>query len=264
MEDFTLDLAKSASQNASDYFQRAKKAKGKLENLSVAYAHTQEKIKNLKEKPQAQVTVRAIAPPKQATEWYSRFQHFLTSRGKLGVAGKSASDNEFLVSKHLNDKDLFFHADIQGATALILKEGVNATDLEKQEAAQFAASYSRAWKQELGSVDVYAVGKDAVSKVSHGEYVPKGGFMIKGGRLWFRNTPLMLGISVDPQLGLIVVPGLMAQNDRERKWVIIVPGTTEKVEMAQQIHKKLLAQETVLAARIEMILPGPSSIIFSK
>jgi len=54
--------------------------------------------------------------------------------------------------------DLFFHADIDGAPVAVMKTGGrNAGDQDLMEAAQFAASYSAAWKFGYGSVDVYCV-----------------------------------------------------------------------------------------------------------
>ena len=252
-----LKIDSTAAQNAAGFFEGSKKARAKRASLDVAYLRMQQKLKDA-EGGRDKISVDVVSRPQpRPKEWFSRFHHFLTTSGKLAVGGKNATDNEFLVSRHLQEGDLFFHADVPGASAVILKGGKDASEKELEQAAQFAACYSRAWKAGTGAVDVYAVGKEAVGRTSQGEYVPKGGFMIRGGRKWFKNTPLMLALFESGGL-LEAVPAAAATDNR--KAVLVVPGETGKPEVAKLILKRLGLQADAAATEIESALPGPCSL----
>ncbi len=234
-----LDPKKSLRENAAAYFERAKKARQKRESLVVAMKEMEAKIAEAEKGAAAE---RAESAPKMIEKsdekkaWFERFHYFTTSGGRLCLAGHDASQNEILVKHHFEENDLFFHADVQGAAATILKDGVNAGDEEKKEAAQFAASYSKAWKGGFSTVDVYAVGRDQVSKSAQsGEYVSKGGFIIRGKREWFKNTELAIAMGVGGDGKPFVVPNLLKQT--LQKQVTINPA--EKKDNAEKALKAL-------------------------
>ena len=116
----------------------------------------------------------------------------------LIIGGKDAKSNEMVVKKPLEPQDLFFHADVTGASATVLKEGTKATIENKKAAACIAAAYSRAWQAGLSTIDVYAVPSAQVKlSAKSGEYLAKGAFVIEGKREWFRNTELALALTVE-------------------------------------------------------------------
>jgi Predicted RNA-binding protein homologous to eukaryotic snRNP len=112
----------------------------------------------------------------------------------LVVSGKNAKQNDELVSKHLKENDLFFHADIYGASTTILKNSNNANEQDIKEAAQWAACFSSAWKRKMSNIDVFYVNKNQVSKHMDGAYVGRGAFVINGKRNWLKNIRLGLRI----------------------------------------------------------------------
>ena len=62
---------------------------------------------------------------------------------------------------------------------------------------EFAASFSRAWRENAGSADVYWVKVDQLSKSGpSGESVPHGAFAVVGKRNWTRNVPLRTAIGI--------------------------------------------------------------------
>lgn len=219
-----LDPKKSAFKNAADYFEAAKKFKRKAAGALKAMAATKAKGIAAKQAPAG----KAKAAKRK---WFEDFHSFATSEGLLVVAGKDAKQNELLVAKHLKENDLFFHADVVGAAATILKDGLHASATSKKEAAQWACCYSRAWKAGSGVADAYCVKKDQVSKYSHGEFVGKGAFMIYGEREWFRNTPLALRASFDGRL--VMEPAL-----KPGKGVVLVPGGIAKEAVAAELKKR--------------------------
>ena len=128
---------------------------------------------------------------RQKREWYEKFNWFVTSGGLLAIGGRSAMQNDEINSKHFSEGDLFFHADIFGASAVVLKGGAQSSDEAQQEAAQFAACYSSAWESGQSYVDVFAAGREQVSKSAKGR-LPTGSFAISGEREWFKAMRLEL------------------------------------------------------------------------
>ncbi|MBI3588469.1 DUF814 domain-containing protein [Candidatus Micrarchaeota archaeon] len=237
----TLDSRKSIHENAAAYFERAKKAREKRAGALVAMEDLRRHIAELermrKIAGQEAVEKTALVRKEAAKrEWFEKFHHFRTSGGLLCIAGKDAKSNEIIVARHLEQGDLFLHADIQGAPATILKGGKAAGAQDRREAAQLAASFSSAWKRGFTAVDVYCVDKSQVSKSAQsGEYVPKGGFIIRGTREWFRSVPLELAVGFDPSGKLAVVPNLL--KGTLAKAVQITPG--EKRKVAEGVVKAL-------------------------
>ena len=122
---------------------------------------------------------------------------------------------------------------------MILKDGANAGREEKEEVAQFAASFSNAWKNANASVDVYAVPRPQVSKHAHGGYIPSGAFAILGEREWFRSTRLGLKIGMDEEKS---VPSILPAVSRRKliSELQLVPSKSgkEKGELAKSLAKR--------------------------
>jgi len=254
-----LDVRKTVWQNATDYFDKAKRARAKAEGARRAIKETEARVEKMRaEDAAAQARAEAEAEAaktrfkvRQIREraWFEKYRFFTTSGGFLVIAGKDAKQNETLVAHHLEDADLFLHADVHGAPATILKEGTKAGEQNLREAVQWAASYSSAWKAGSGACDAYAVRREQVSKYSHGEYVAKGAFVIRGQRQWFKNTELALLIAEENERA-IALPAVHAAAPKNS--VRVKPGATKKSEAAKKIALKLGCD----ANEVEKLLPG--------
>ncbi|MEW6329527.1 MAG: NFACT RNA binding domain-containing protein [Candidatus Micrarchaeota archaeon] len=235
-----LDSRLSARENAARLYEEAKRLRAKAESARRAIEETKKKLAELEKKIEKEKKEKQLAQPrikiKREKEWYEKFHWFFTSDGFLVIAGRDAQQNDFIVSKYFEKDDLFFHADIQGAAATILKNGTRAPSRSLDEAAQFAACFSRAWKNENTSVDVYAVGKEQVSKHAPGGYIAKGGFAISGERKWFRGTPLALIIGTTDS-GIQCIPG-KCDVARFSFHAHLAPGGKEKGDVAKLLAKK--------------------------
>lgn len=253
-----IDPNKSVHENAAVYFEKAKKLKRKLADAEKAVAETKKEIEAAKkraekqkveeEKKKAERTEEALAPKK---EWFRQFRWFFSSEGFLAVGGKSADQNELVVKKYLEPDDLFFHADIRGGSVIILKNGVTASDRTRAEAAQFAASYSNAWKEGYAAIDVYAVRREQVSKTPpSGEYLEKGSFAISGERQWFKGTALALLVGRTAS-GVEVVPEKTGTG-RFSVCFEVVPGDKEKEIVAKELGRKLDCD----ASAVNALLPA--------
>ncbi len=195
----TLFYNKSVHENAAYYYQLAKEAREKVHGAEKAIKETEKEISQANSKKSDTKSVRL----KRTKEWYEKFHFSHTSGGLLMIGGRNAQQNDMVVSKYMEDNDLFFHADIQGGAVVVLKGGKDSDESELLEAAQFAASFSKAWQNGNASVDVYAVTKEKLTKNVSGGFVPSGAFAILGERKWFRSTPLSLRIGKDENMKVI-------------------------------------------------------------
>ncbi len=229
-----LDFNRTVHENASHYYDLSKELRKKALKAEEAIKKTEKELKRVKKKEAPKKSVRV----KRERKWYERF-HWFESKGFMTIAGKDAKQNEVLVSKYFDDEDLFFHADIQGAPATILKKGKDAPESILKEAAQFAASYSSAWKKGLSTVDVYAVERTQVSKEAQGEYIGKGSFVISGKRKWFKNVQLGIIIGIGKGGVLESVP--LISDIRFPVSIELKPGDKEKGKVAKEAAREINA-----------------------
>ncbi len=222
-----IDLNRTLHENASGYYEKAKKAKAKIARMEKLI----ESGINIREGEKKE---RAVAKRK----WYEKYRWFISKSKFIVIAGRNANQNERLYKNIMRDNDLFMHAEIVGAPFTIIKNGVNADEHTLLAAAQFAVSYSRAWKFGYATADVYAVKKEQLTKKTSGMYVKKGAVIVLGERRWFRNVPLKLCIGFY-ESRIACFPELC--KNLLKSAVSIVPGTKSKEEIAKVIANKLNA-----------------------
>jgi predicted ribosome quality control (RQC) complex YloA/Tae2 family protein len=242
---FSLDLTHSIQANAAGYYERAKKIERKLEGVEKALHDTETKIQEL-QKLLREKTEKVIeeAPPKRKEKaWYEKFRYFNSSDDFLVIGGKDATTNEIIIKKHVEPHDIVFHADVIGAPFVVVKtEGKEVSEQTLYEAAQLAASYSRAWREMLGAIDVYWVRPEQVSKTPpSGQYLKKGSFIIHGAKNYVKNVPLRVAIGVqkkDEQLRVIGGP-TDAIRKQTSTYVEVIPGEESSGTLAKQIRHLL-------------------------
>lgn len=231
-----IDFTKSAQDNADGYFERAKKAKRKSEGAAKAAKELEESLKKLDK----EIVVRKEVKKVEKREWYEKFNWFFASDGSLAIGGRSADQNEELNSKYFENDDLFFHADIFGASAVILKNGAAAGREVKEEAAQFAGSFSSAWENGQSSVDVYSLGREQVTKSRNEGALGKGSFLLKGEREWYRNVRLELCAALDERIGKVeILPETACRRLGIGNFVLISTGRLKKSDAAKATAKLL-------------------------
>jgi hypothetical protein len=178
-------------------------------------------------------------------EWFEKFRWFKSSDGFLVVGGKDAVSNEVLIKKYTEATDFVFHADVVGAPFVVIKtEGKEPSEQCLKEAAEFAAAYSRGWREGFAKIDVYWVKPEQLSKAGpSGEYVPHGAFVVIGKRNWMRNTPLRIAIGVvvnyeTREVSFFGGP-MDAVKAKTKTYILIVPGDQSGKELFKQVLKKL-------------------------
>ncbi|MEM0372532.1 MAG: NFACT RNA binding domain-containing protein [archaeon] len=230
--DVEIDVSKTVEQNAAKYYEEAKKYRKKIEGLKKAIESTKRLISEAKEKEQQKTAVKKHSREK---EWFEKY-HWMNASGRLVIGGRDAKTNETLVKKYMEANDLFFHSDVHGASAVIVKDGQSLDDDSLKYVAQFAGSFSSAWKEGRGTVDVYCVKPEQVkTSAKSGEYLAKGSFVIAGERKYFKNVELSLALTFENGK-LVIKPPALAKG----KKVIIRPDAKKtKGESSKFVFKKL-------------------------
>jgi hypothetical protein len=179
----------------------------------------------------------------ESKEWYEKFRWFTSSDGFLVVAGKDSVSNEVLIKKYTMQEDVVFHAEISGAPFTVVKsEGKSIPEQTLREAAEFAASFSRAWRENAGSADVYWVKLDQLSKSGpSGEFVPHGAFAVVGKRNWMRGVLLRVAVGIIVNEETRFVGGAVdAVKAKTKTYIVLLPGDYTGKELLKQILKSLM------------------------
>ncbi|MBD3318761.1 DUF814 domain-containing protein [Candidatus Woesearchaeota archaeon] len=232
-----LDIKKNLEENASIYFDRAKKAKKKIKGVEEALKRFAQQQQTLEKKQDEYAKEqRTKAQPKQLQHWYEKFRWIRTSQGLLCIGGRDATQNEILIKKYTKPTSIVFHAEMSGSPFFIIIED-HASEQSLKEVATTTAVYSRAWKLGLGSAEVYYVLGEQISKTAQsGEYLTKGSFMIRGKRTSY-HPRLEFAIGLREQ-ELLAGPPQAVQAHTENM-VRLVQGTQKASEIAREIKKKL-------------------------
>lgn len=272
---FGLELQRSLFENAASFYERGKKARQKLEGARAALEDSRRKLTEVEKKMHKAEELEQVKPAEamqelakhkvKHKEWFEKFRWFVSSDGFLVVAGKDATSNEVLVKKYTEDKDVVFHADIVGAPFVVVKtEGKKPSEQCLREAGEFAAAFSRGWREGFGSVDVYWVRPEQLSKGGpSGESVAHGAFVVRGERNWMRGTPLRIavGVAISDRESRARISGgpVEAVRAKLNAYVVIVPGDVEGKELFNRVLTSLgrklprELRETVLNVSIEEI-----------
>ncbi len=240
---FKIDLKRTIQENAAKYYEEAKKAQRKIIGAEAALKETLSKIEEAERRMLREVEeAHEPIPRKPKRAWYEKFRWFVSSDGFLVLGGRDATQNEILVKRYMESEDIFVHANLHGAPAVIVKAGgreITASTLE--EAFDFAASYSKAWKHGISFVDVYWVKPEQVSKTpKHGEYLPKGAFVIRGKRNYGRGrVEIAIGFVLKEHARVIAGP-VPAIASKTKYFLVLVPGRKKGREIVREIKERIV------------------------
>ncbi len=259
-EEIFLDFNKSIGENATMIYSRGKKARNKLKGTKEAIEKTKKKIANLEKEKESSEEEIDFLIKKPEKKWYEKYRWFKSSDDFLIIGGRDASSNEVIFSKYLEPQDIVFHTTFPGSPLVVIKnpEKRHVSQQTLNETADFVASYSQAWKDNWGIVDVFYVSPEQVSKSPpSGEYLPKGSFMIEGKKNFIRNakTELVIGLklikrkSESKELDYILYPKLLAGPEKPimeqaKIYIKIIPHPNgfSKGKMAKEIISAFLNQ----------------------
>ena len=255
---------KSVDDLILEYFKRAGVLEGKAKRAESSRVDVERRLKELDIKARARSLYERYKLRRRY--WFENFHYTVTRNGFLVVGGRDASQNELLVRRYLAPHDIFMHADIHGAPAVVIKtRGGSVGEEDLMDAAVIAVAYSKAWKAGLGSVRVFYVDASQVSlSPPTGEYLAKGGIMVYGKKNYLPpiSVRIWLGITLDEEQ----VPRLI-QGSREVVarhsigYVSLIPGELKRIEAAREVKKRLYK---LLEDRGEYILAVPDEDLASR
>ncbi|XP_054710381.1 ribosome quality control complex subunit NEMF-like [Uloborus diversus] len=190
-----IDLGCSAYANARKYYDmkraHAKKEQKTLESSEKAFKSAEKKTKQtLKE-----VAVTTSITKARKVMWFEKFLWFISSENYLVIAGRDVQQNELLVKRYMKTSDLYVHADLHGASSVIIKNPLGGEVPPKtlNEAGTMAACYSSGWDAKIVT-SAWWVHSHQVSKTApSGEYLTTGSFMIRGKKNYLAPANLIMG-----------------------------------------------------------------------
>jgi hypothetical protein len=152
---------------------------------------------------------------------------------------------------------------VVGAPFVVIKtEQKQPSQQTIQEAAEFAAAYSRAWREMLSAVDVYWVRPEQLSKTApSGQYLERGAFIVQGAKNYLRKIPLKIAIGVrkDNESMQVISGPLKAIRERTITYVEVVPGDLTSADLAKQVRRMLAGKasneerSSIMKIRLEEI-----------
>jgi predicted ribosome quality control (RQC) complex YloA/Tae2 family protein len=260
---------------ASLLYSRAKELEKGTKSIDTAKNQILKELDSLKRR--SEVAKKKISVQQLASkEWYERYRWFVTIDGLFAVGGRDTSSNSALVRRHLTDNDIVFHAEIHGSPFFILKNAKGDEAQSINQVAQATASFSRAWKEGLFTVDAYWVRADQMKKAApSGQYLPKGAFVIEGKRNYIKGLELRLAIGlvkIKEKLTLMCgAPDSVKRNSLF--YILIAPNGTEVSEVAKKIKAEFVkiagdelsdfAKSLSLDEIIRAIPSGKSKIVYA-
>lgn len=193
-----IDLSLSAYANSRKFFDMkklaAKKEQKTIEASGMALKSAERKTKEtLKE-----VAMAATINKTRKTYWFEKFLWFITSENFLCVGGRDQQQNEMIVKKYLKQGDLYVHADLHGASSIVIKNHTSEPIPPKSlnEAGAMAICNSAAWDAKVVT-SAWWVYHDQVSKTApSGEYLTTGSFMVRGKKNYLPPSYLVYGFAL--------------------------------------------------------------------
>ncbi|MEM2080597.1 MAG: NFACT RNA binding domain-containing protein, partial [Nitrososphaerota archaeon] len=163
----------------------------------------------------------------------------------------------------------FMHADLHGAPVfLVFTEGREVPEEDLSDVAVLAASYSKAWREKLQTIDVFWVyGSQVSTAAPAGQYLPKGSFMIYGKKNYIKNVKLKISLGIqirdDKYYELVSGPPELLKS-RCQALITLEPGETKPEIIAKEFIELLRGTKYLVRdLRVDDItryIPGSSTI----
>ncbi len=268
-----LVASRPIRESAQVLFDQAKRRLPKLEGARRALSETESRLRSLdqesasdQERMERRAALPAVGPrawgtPRKKHFWFEKAPRWMVSSERLvAVAGRDARSNDGVVKRYLKERDIYIHADLQGAPSVVIKRPApgqgEVGEVTLREVSQWAVACSKAWRAGLASADAFWVPGDAVSKAgASGEFVAKGSWVIHGTKTFERDLPLELWlgtISFEREVLLQVAPReSFAQEGGKVLWRIL-PGEEKDRE---QTERRVAQDLGISRERLQSLLP---------
>lgn len=190
-----IDIGLSAHANARKFFDRRRTAVDKerktVEVSKKAYKNVERKTKEMLK----DVVVKTNITRARKRYWFENFIWFISSEGYLVVAGRDAEQNDLLVKRYMKTNDIYVHAELHGASSVIIKNELTTPIPPKTltEAGTFAVCNSSAWEAKIVSASWWVYPNQVSKSAPTGEYLSSGAFIIRGKKNYLPIANLVLG-----------------------------------------------------------------------
>ncbi|OQR70237.1 nuclear export mediator factor NEMF-like [Tropilaelaps mercedesae] len=190
-----IDIGLSAYANATKYFdkkrQAAKKQQKTLESSAKALKSAQKKTKEVLK----QVELTTNIARSRKTFWFEKFFWFISSENYLVIGGRDATQNETIVKRYLTKGDVYVHADLHGASSVVIKNpsGEPIPPKTLTEAGTMAICYSAAWEAKVITTAWWVYHHQVSKTAPTGEYLSQGSFMVRGKKNYLPPLYLTMG-----------------------------------------------------------------------
>ncbi|XP_071510699.1 ribosome quality control complex subunit NEMF-like [Diadema antillarum] len=190
-----IDLGLSAYANARRFFVQKKTSQKKEQKTVESSAKAIKSAEKKTKQALKDVAMVASINKSRKTYWFEKFYWCISSENYIIIAGRDQQQNELVVKKYLSQGDVYVHADIHGASSVIVKNSGGGPIPPKtlQEAGTMAVCFSVAWDAKVVT-SAWWVHHDQVTKTAPtGEYLSTGSFMIRGKKNYLPPTQLVMG-----------------------------------------------------------------------
>ena len=198
-----IDLGVSPWSNARQYYDQKRTAAVKEEKTmqasSKALKSTQNKINADLKKGLSQE--KDLMRPQRKAAWFEKFLFFISSEGYLVLGGRDVQQSEILYNRYLKKGDVYVHADLSGASSVIVKNlpGRSMDPIPPStlsQAGNLAVCTSSAWDSKA-VMSAWWVSADSISKTApNGDYLQPGSFQVKGSKNFLPPAQLLLGFGI--------------------------------------------------------------------
>lgn len=259
LADLALNFKISLEENAGLYYDKAKKAKEKLEGAKKSLDETKKHLTRIgTEREEKKRKIKR----KTKQFWFEKYRWFISSDGNIVVAGRDAKTNDKIVKKYLTDKDRYAHAEIHGAPSVVVKnKDGEFSDRTLKEACEFALTFSKAWNAKIGAGTAYWVLPDQVSKTPpSGEFLPRGAFIVRGRKNTLTNIELRLAVGKMEYEGVekVMCAPLSAVETHCESYIVFEPGEMKKSDFTGKLREIFNAEQDEIS---RVLPPGDVKVI---
>ncbi|XP_076659228.1 nuclear export mediator factor NEMF homolog Clbn isoform X1 [Halictus rubicundus] len=231
-----IDLAHSAFANARKYYSQkrsaAKKQQKTIESQDKALKSAEKKTKQTLKEVQAIHSINKL----RKVYWFEKFYWFISSENYLVIGGRDQQQNELIVKRYLKSGDIYVHADLTGASSVVIKNsgGNPVPPKTLAEAGTMAVAYSIAWDAKVVA-GAWWVNNDQVSKTAPtGEYLTTGSFMIRGKKNYLPPCQLIMGLGF-----LFRLEESSIERHKDERRVRIVDDESDHAESTVEEDKEI-------------------------
>ena len=262
--ELSVDVRKGARENAARFFNDSKDAAGKADRTGAQLEESKRAIEKLEREGLPGEPAPGEAVERRRPQWFEKYRWFISSDLNVVVGGRDASTNDRVVKRHLGEQDIYAHADFHGAPSVVVKRASDQADIPERtlrEACLFALATSKAWAAGIASGSAYWVRPDQVSKTPEsGEFLPRGGFIIRGRRNTFNDLEMRLAMGhIEAGGGRVLMCGPeSAVRARSAKYVLVQPGEDEHKAVARRAAVELGCDPEDV---IRLLPPGKSQLL---